>query len=157
MPDLKIDPKTTSMFVMDFYTETFEKYPHSKERNVIEKGAALLKAGRDAGLLISYSAGVFRPGYPEKNHLYDTWYSKTGPMASAIPFGHNHPYNTSVRPVSDPYQTIHPAVKPLDGDIVVGKHRSTALFGTDLEMVWRAKQIKKLISPAKFDISSNRN
>ena len=46
---------------------------------------------------------------------------------------------------SDPVQLIHPSVKPLPGEVVVGKHRVNALFGTDLDMVLRSNNIETLV------------
>ena len=42
-------------------------------------------------------------------------------------------------------QLIHPSVKPLPGEVVVGKHRVNALFGTDLDMVLRSNNIETLV------------
>ena len=40
---------------------------------------------------------------------------------------------------------IHPGVSPIDGEVVVGKHRVNALYGTDLDMTLRANQIDTII------------
>jgi nicotinamidase-related amidase len=37
------------------------------------------------------------------------------------------------------------AVQPVDGEVVVGKHRVNALFGTDLDMILRANEIETII------------
>ena len=42
-------------------------------------------------------------------------------------------------------QLIHPAVAPIAGEVVVGKHRVNALYGTDLEIVLRANRVDTLI------------
>jgi nicotinamidase-related amidase len=42
-------------------------------------------------------------------------------------------------------QLIHPDVRPAEGEVVVGKHRVNALYGTDLEMVLRANAIDTLV------------
>ncbi len=47
--------------------------------------------------------------------------------------------------VSDPVQLIHPCVKPVEGEVVVGKHRVNALYGTDLDMTLRGNDIHTLI------------
>ena len=40
---------------------------------------------------------------------------------------------------------VHPAVAPKPGDVVVTKHRVSAFFGTDLDMVLRANGIETLV------------
>jgi nicotinamidase-related amidase len=81
-------------------------------------------------LLVCYSATVFRPGYPEIGK-------------------HNKilvPRKRSGKPaVSDPLEIIHPAVRPGDGEIVIGKRRVNALFGTDLSIVLSTHEISTLI------------
>ena len=42
-------------------------------------------------------------------------------------------------------QVIHEAVKPIEGEVVAGKHRVNALHGTDLDQVLRANDIQNLI------------
>ena len=88
------------------------------------------KAARDAGILICYSATVFRPGYLE---ISDRNKNQSQRKASGQPA------------VGDPMQVIHPAVKPIEGEVVAGKHRTNALHGTDLDLVLRANDIHNLI------------
>ena len=40
---------------------------------------------------------------------------------------------------------IHPAVHPRDGEVVVGKHRVNALYGTGLDVALRANDIHDLV------------
>ena len=47
--------------------------------------------------------------------------------------------------ISDPIQLIHPAVLPTAGEVVVGKHRVNALYGTALDPILRANDIDTLI------------
>lgn len=47
--------------------------------------------------------------------------------------------------MSDPIRLIHASVKPTEGEVVVGKHRVNALYGTDLDMILRANNIETLI------------
>jgi nicotinamidase-related amidase len=42
-------------------------------------------------------------------------------------------------------QLIHPAVQPAAGEVVVGKHRVNALYGTALDPILRANNIDTLI------------
>ena len=103
---------------------------HAVERKVVERTQALQTASRDAGLLICYCATVFRPGYIEVSDRNKTFSQRKSSGQPAV---------------SDPVQLIHPAVKPLEGEVVVGKHRVNALHGTDLDMVLRANDIDTLV------------
>ncbi len=130
MAEITLDRSKTALLIADFYADMMSTIPHAVERQVVEKTQTLQKAARDAGILICYSATVFRPGYPEISDRNKTFSQR---KASGQPA------------VSDPMQVIHPAVKPIDGEVVVGKHRVNALFGTDLDMTLKANDIHNLI------------
>jgi nicotinamidase-related amidase len=125
-----LDKSKTALLIADFYADMMSSIPHAVERKVVEKTQALQKAARDAGVLICYSATVFRPGYPEISDRNKTFSQR---KASGQPA------------VSDPLQVIHADVRPIDGEVVVGKHRVNALFGTDLDMTLRANNIEILV------------
>ena len=130
MADITLDKSKTALLIADFYGDMMSTIPHAVERQVVEKTQALQKAARDAGILICYSATVFRSGYPEISDRNKTFSLR---KASGQPA------------VGDPMQVIHSAVKPIDGEVVVGKHRVNALFGTDLDMTLKANDIHNLI------------
>ncbi len=130
MADITLDKSKTALLIADFYADMMSTIPHAVERKVVEKTQALQKAARDAGVLICYSATVFRSGYPEISERNKTFSQR---KASGQPA------------VSDPMLVIHPAVKPIEGEVVVGKHRVNALFGTDLDMTLKANDIHNLI------------
>ena len=130
MADITLDKSKTALLIADFYADMMSTIPHAVERKVVEKTQALQKAAREAGILICYSATVFRSGYPEISERNKTFSQR---KASGQPA------------VSDPLQVIHPAVKPIEGEVVVGKHRVNALFGTDLDMTLKANDIHNLI------------
>ncbi len=130
MADITLDKSKTALLIADFYADMMSTIPHAVERQVVEKTQALQKAARDAGILICYSATVFRPGYPEISDRNKTFSQR---KASGQPA------------VSDPLQVIHADVRPIDGEVVVGKHRVNALFGTDLDMTLRANNIEILV------------
>ena len=130
MPDLIPDPAKASLFIGDFYADMMGTLPHATDRNVIPNTVILQKAARDAGLLVCYSATVFRPGYVEisaRNKTFSQRKESGQPAAS------------------DPVKLIHDAVKPMEGEVVVGKHRVNALYGTGLDLVLRANDIETLI------------
>ena len=130
MADIEIDKASTALLIADYYTDIMDSMAHTVSRKCLDRAVVLREAARKAGLLICYSATVFRPGYPEIGD-------------------HNKilvPRKRSGNPaVSDPLAIIHPAVKPGEGEIVVGKRRVNALFGTDLPIVLSANKIRTLI------------
>ena len=130
MADVTLNKSTTALLIADFYADMMSSIPHAVERGVVEKTRALQQAARDAGMLVCYSATVFRPGYPEISDRNKTFSQR---KASGQPA------------VSDPLQIIHEAVRPIEGEIVAGKHRVNALYGTDLDMGLRANNIDTLV------------
>ena len=130
MPDIALNKSTTALLIADFYAEMMNTLPHAIERGVVAKTQALQQAAREAGLLVCYSATVFRPGYVEISDRNKTFSQR---KASGQPA------------VSNPLQVIHEGVKPIDGEVVVGKHRVNALYGTDLDMTLRANDIDTIV------------
>jgi nicotinamidase-related amidase len=130
MADFSLDRSKSALLMGDFYADIMRNLPHAVERKVLDKTQAVLKAARDAGILVCYSATVFRPGYPEisdRNKTFSLRKHSGQPAAG------------------DPVQLIHPSLAPAEGEIVVGKHRVNALYGTGLDLVLRANDIETLI------------
>ena len=125
-----IEPGSSALLIADFYAEMMNTVPHAVERGVVAKTAALQQAARNAGVLVCYCATVFRPGYVEIGERNKTFGQR---KASGQPA------------VFDPLTVIHPAVQPAEGEVVVGKHRVNALYGTGLDVVLRANDIHNLI------------
>ena len=130
MPEIDLDKNATALLIADFYAEMMGSLPHAVDRKVVDKTRDLQRAARNAGILVCYSATVFRPGYLEISDRNKTFSQRK---------------NSGQEAVSDPVQLIHPSVKPLPGEVVVGKHRVNALFGTDLDMVLRSNNIETLV------------
>ena len=130
MPDVTLDKPKTALLIADFYRDMMTTLPHAIDRKVVEKTQAVQKAARDAGILVCYSATVFRPGYVEISDRNKTFSQRKASDQPAI---------------SDPMLVIHEAVRPIEGEVVVGKHRVNALFGTDLDMTLRANNIETII------------
>ena len=130
MTDGRINISSTALIIADFYKDMMGTIPHSIERNVLDNTQKLQKAARQSGMLICYSATVFRPGYIEISDRNKTFSQRK---------------NSGQPAVSDPIELIHPGVSPIDGEVVVGKHRVNALYGTDLDMTLRANQINTII------------
>ena len=130
MAEISFNRDTTALLIADFYGEVMSTLPHAVERDVVAKTQELQQAARTAGLLVCYSATVFRPGYPEISPRNKTFSQRKAAGAPAV---------------ADPLQVIHPAVQPREGEVVVGKHRVNALYGTDLDLTLRANNVDTLI------------
>ena len=130
MPEIVLDKDRTALLIADFYEAMMTTIPHAVDRGVVEKTAALQRAAREAGVMVCYCATVFRPGYPEIGTRNKTFGQR---KASGQPA------------VFDPLDVIHPAVAPAEGEVVVGKHRVNALYGTGLDVALRANDINNLI------------
>ena len=130
MAEITLEKSTTALLIADFYAEMMNSIPHAIDRGVVARTQALQQAARDAGIMVCYSATVFRPGYPEISERNKTFSQRKASGQPAI---------------SDPIQVIHESVRPMEGEVVAGKHRVNAMFGTDLEMSLRANNIETLI------------
>jgi nicotinamidase-related amidase len=130
MPDITLDKSTTALLIADFYRDMMTTIPHAVDRGVVQKTQALQQAARGAGIMVCYSATVFRPGYPEISQRNKTFSQRKGSGQTAV---------------FDPLQVIHEAVRPREGEVVVGKHRVNALYGTGLEVALRANNIETLV------------
>ncbi len=130
MADITLDKSTTALLIADFYAEMMNTIPHAIQRGVVAKTQELQQVARDAGVMVCYSATVFRPGYPEISDRNKTFSQRKESGQPAV---------------SDPLKVIHEAVRPIEGEVVAGKHRVNALFGTDLEMALRANNIETVV------------
>jgi nicotinamidase-related amidase len=130
MATLSSDRQHTALLIADFYAAILGTLPHATDRQVIEKTQRLQGAARNAGLFVCYCATVFRPGYVEISEHNKVFRERK---------------HSGQPPISDPVQLIHPAVLPVPGEVVVGKHRVNALYGTALDLILRANSIDTLI------------
>jgi nicotinamidase-related amidase len=130
MNSLSLDRQHTALLIADFYATFMSSLPHAVDRQVVEKTQRLQGAAREAGLFVCYCATVFRPGYVEISERNKTFRERKHSGQPAI---------------GDPVQLIHPAVLPAAGEVVVGKHRVNALYGTALDLILRANNIDTLI------------
>ncbi len=130
MADFSIDRRTTALLIADFYADAMGTLPHAVGRGVVQRTVGLQAAARAAGLMVCYCATVFRPGYPEISERNKTFSAR---KASGQPA------------VFDPLEVIHPDVRPRDGEVVVGKHRVNALFGTGLDVTLTGNNIDTII------------
>ena len=130
MSDITLQRGRTAVLIADFYTEIMNTLPHSIYRGVVNKAVATQEAARNSDAMVCYCATVFRPGYPEIGQRNKTFSQRKNSGQGAI---------------ADPMDVIHPAVHPRDGEVVVGKHRVNALYGTGLDVALRANDIHDLV------------
>src|SRR5215470_549840 len=130
MPAVALDRQHTALLIADFYAAVLPTLPHAVDRHVVEHTQQLQRAARQAQLFVCYCATVFRSGYIEISERNKTFSAR---KRSGQP------------PISDPVQLIHPAVQPAEGEVVVGKHRVNALYGTALDLILRANDLHTLI------------
>ena len=126
-----MDKERTALLIADFYEAMMTTIPHAVDRNVVGRTVELQRAARDAGVMVCYCATVFRHGIPGDRQPQQDLRSTQGRQASPAVF--------------DPMAVIHPAVAPAEGEVVVGKHRVNALYGTGLDVALRANDINTLI------------
>jgi nicotinamidase-related amidase len=130
MATVSLNRQRTALLIADFYAAMMGTIPHAVDRQVVGNTQRLQAAAREAGLFVCYCATVFRPGYVEISERNKTFRERKHSGQPAV---------------SDPVQLIHPAVRPADGEVVVGKHRVNALYGTALDSILRANDIDTLI------------
>jgi nicotinamidase-related amidase len=119
-----LNPKQTGFLVMDFQTVIVESYATDKQ-NVLSATASAISASRTAGIAVIYAIVGFRPGFPEisSQNVVFRGVKSAGGFSAAI----------------------HPQVAPIGDEVIIVKHRISAFFGTDLQMILRAQGINNLV------------
>lgn len=128
---LSLDPARTAVLSMDLQTFIVPQYAKEPEA-FLDRVAGVLARARASGMTLIHVQVGFRPGLPEvspRNMLFNS--IRSNPKHQQAFLG--------------PAGAIHPAVAPLEGDIVVTKHRVSAFAGTDLGMILRAREIETLV------------
>ena len=122
-----IEPNRTALCLMDLQAEIVAMLG-DKAPALLERAARLAAAARAAKIQIIHVVVGFRPGYPELNPRSMSYarIAPTGRFVSAMP-------------------DIAAAVRPQEGDITIVKHRVSAFFGTDFDLVLRANGIETLV------------
>ena len=130
MADINLQRGHTAVLIADFYTEIMNTLPHSIDREVVNRAVLVQKAARNTGAVVCYCATVFRPNYPEIGQRNKTFNQRKNSGQVAVP---------------NPMDVIHPSVRPRESEVVVGKHRVNALYGTGLDVALRANDIRDLV------------
>lgn len=127
----ELDPKRTAILSMDLHAGIVALYTRGDE-GYIGRAAEVLRAGRERGFMVMHVKVGFRPGFPEvspRNTLFQAL--RSDPQRQQLFQG--------------PAAEIHPAVAPMGDEAVITKHRVSAFWGTDLEMILRAQSIDTLV------------
>ncbi len=130
MPEqMQWDMAHTALLVMDCENGILENIGADAEP-LVDRIAGVLSAARSGGLQVFYVVVGFRPGYPEVSESNKFF----------------APIREQGRLVLGTEQTeVHAKLKPRPNEPVVVKHRVSGLYGTDLELLLRAKGIDTLI------------
>jgi nicotinamidase-related amidase len=131
MATLSIDPARSAVLSMDMQAGIVSIYAKD-DPELVTRAAALLKQARQSGTPVIHVKVGFRPGLPEV--------SSRNPVFGAIKASAQHQ-----KLFEGDFGSIHPAVFPEGGDIVVTKSRISAFTGTDLDMILRSSEIDTLI------------
>lgn len=116
----------TALLVMDVQNAIVERFGDSA---VLDRTVDAVAAARAAGIRVIYVRVAFRPGHLEV--------SPRNKSFSALREGGGL--------ADEEATTIHPAVAPEAGDVVVTKRRVSAFAGSDLDVVLRAGEIEELV------------
>lgn len=127
---LLIRPDRSALLIMDYQIGIVARVPIGADA-ALQRASALLQAARQTGIPVVYVQIGFRRGYPEVSKHNQSFSAMSQGGRFVIP--------------DDPGASIHPAVAPSPGDIVVVKKRVSAFAGSDLEMILRAREIETLI------------
>jgi nicotinamidase-related amidase len=127
-----LDPARTAVLSMDMQAGIVSIYAGEQQDAFTARAAGVLGRFRDRGMTVIHVQVGFRPGMPE--------ISPRNALFAAIRTSERHQ-----QLFKGDAGRIHPAVAPVDEDIVIVKHRISAFTGTDLDMILRAKEIDTLV------------
>jgi|ERR1035437_3586494 nicotinamidase-related amidase len=125
----KINPKETAILCMDYQKDIVNSYA-AKQDVMLSQAANILDVCRQYKVLVIYVVVQFRNGYPEIGSQNKTFagVSKTGRFV-----------------IGSSGAEVHESVSPKDDDIIVTKRRVSGFAGSDLDLILRARQIKRLV------------
>jgi len=128
-----IDPKTTAMIVVDMQNDFVADGAVLQSRQafaMVPKLAATLKFCRDQGIRVIYTAHVHRKDGCDMG-LYDDLYPPIAQRASLV----------------DETQgvEIYKDIAPAPGEHVIKKHRYSAFFATDMDLILREWGITSVV------------
>jgi nicotinamidase-related amidase len=127
---LKLVPKTTAVFFMDFQNGIVARFKEHGSEAVLDRAAEVQVAARKAGAFVGFVQVAFRPGHPECNAQHPLF----GPVVQ-----------NNMMVLGTPDVAMHEKVAPKGNEPIVTKHRVGPFLGTDLEQILRSQGIKTLV------------
>lgn len=132
MAAAQINPARTAVLSMDLQAGIVSIYTKDDKENFLARVSSVLNWARTNKIQAIHVRVSFRPGLPEV--------SARNPMLASIKESTQHQ-----QLFQGPIGEIHPAVSPLENEVVVVKHRISSFTGTDLDLILRANDIEALI------------
>lgn len=129
----RIDPSTTAMIVVDMQNDFVADgamLQSKQAHDLVPKLAKTLKFCREHGIRVIYTAHVHRKDGCDMG-LYDDLYPPIADRASLVD--------------GSPGVEIYPDLAPAAGEHVIKKHRYSAFFSTDLDLILREWGIKSVV------------
>lgn len=131
MANLAVDFGRAAILSMDLQTAIVGIYTKDQPE-FVARVAGVLKGARDNGVRVIHVQVGFRPGLPEvstRNQLF-------GAIKTSLQWQQLFAGSAGA---------IQPEVAPVGDEPVITKHRVSAFWGTDLDMILRANEIETLI------------
>lgn len=120
-------PARECLLVMDYQTEIVARYDAA---DCVARTAAAIAAARADGTPVLFVRVGFRPGFPEVSP-------------------HNRSFSAAKKAgrfmIGDPGTEIDARVAPVDGELVVTKHRVGAFWATELDQLLGAQDVSRLV------------
>lgn len=124
-----ISRSTTAILCMDYQNDIVSSIVAGTE-TMLDRANKVLDFCRQNKVVVIYVVIQFRQGYPEIS-IHNKQFSGAAKSGRFVQGSRG--------------AKIHESVRPQDGDLVVTKKRVSAFVGSDLEVILRARQIKKLV------------
>lgn len=128
---MELDPKRTAVLSMDLHAGIVAIYTPG-DAGYLDRVSGVLRSARKKGMRVMHVKVGFRPGFPEV--------SEKNAMMKAIL---KDPQRQQL--FSGPAGEISGAVAPVGEEVVITKHRVSAFWGTDLEVILRAQEIDTVV------------
>lgn len=128
-----IDPSTTAMIVVDMQNDFVADgamLQSKQAHDLVPKLAKTLAFCREQGIRVIYTAHAHRKDGCDMG-LYDDLYPPIAERASLVD--------------GSPGVEIYPALAPTAGEHVIKKHRYSAFFSTDLDLILREWGIQSVV------------
>jgi len=120
--------QNTALVVLDVQTGIIAKLPNAGQ--LIDNVAKAIKKARESTIPVIYVVVGFRQGAPEispDNKSFAAGKERFGQIDMAD------------------FMTVHPAIAPQAGEVIVTKRRVSAFTGSDFEVILRSFNIKHIV------------